>query len=162
MDYPDAKETVIAGQSEAIAKAKRPYIVVASNGMLTGGRVLNHLRNLIGDTKAMILFVGYQGEATLGAHLQSGVKTARIDGQEFVVRCGVRSITGFSAHADETGLLSWLGNFIAGRKEGDSGVPRRIFVVHGDPDAQAILQPKIEALGLPAMAPHWHETVILD
>ncbi|HEX7492295.1 MAG TPA: MBL fold metallo-hydrolase [Candidatus Limnocylindrales bacterium] len=162
IEYPDARETVIAGQSEGIAKAKRPYIVVASNGMLTGGRVLNHLRNLIGDTKAMILFVGYQGEATLGARLQSGIKTARIDGQEFTVRCAVRSITGFSAHADETGLLSWLGNFIAGRKEGDVGVPRRIFVVHGDPDAQAILQPKIEALGLPAMAPHWHETVILD
>jgi Cft2 family RNA processing exonuclease len=162
IEYPDAKETVIAGQSEAIAKAKRPYIVVASNGMLTGGRVLNHLRNLVGDTKAMILFVGYQGEATLGAHLQAGVKTARIDGMEFTVQCDVRSITGFSAHADETGILSWLGNFSAGRKTGDPGVPRRVFVVHGDPDAQAILQPKIEALGLPTMAPHWHQNVILD
>ena len=49
--------------------------------MLTGGRVLSHLRRLIGDTKAMILFVGYQGEGTLGANLQAGLKTARIDGQ---------------------------------------------------------------------------------
>ena len=49
-----------------IDRAKRPYVLVASNGMLTGGRVLNHLRTLIGDTKAMILFVGYQGEGTLG------------------------------------------------------------------------------------------------
>ena len=162
IDYPEAKETVLAAQSEAIASARRPYVVVASNGMLTGGRVLNHLRNLIGDTKAMILFVGYQGEATLGARLQAGIKTARIDGQEFTVRCAVRSITGFSAHADENGLLSWLGNFIAGRKAGDPGVPRRIFIVHGDPDAQAAIEPKIVALGLPAMAPHWHQHVVLD
>ena len=162
IDYPAARETALAAQSEAIAKATRPYVVVASNGMLTGGRVLNHLRNLVGDTKAMILFVGYQGEATLGAHLQAGAKTCRVDGQEFQVRCDVRSITGFSAHADESGLLSWLGNFIAGRKAGDPGVPRRIFIVHGDPDAQAAIEPKIQALGLPTLAPHWHQHVILD
>jgi metallo-beta-lactamase family protein len=130
--------------------------------MLTGGRVLNHLRDLIGDTKAMILFVGYQGEATLGAQLQAGAKTARIDGQEYTVRCAVRSISGFSAHADEPGLLSWLGNFIAGRKSGDAGVPRRIFIVHGDPDAQAALEPKIQALGLSTMTPSWHQHVVLD
>jgi metallo-beta-lactamase family protein len=162
MGYPGAKETPLAGQSEAIARARRPYIVVASNGMLTGGRVLNHLRSLIGDTRAMILFVGYQGVGTLGARLQAGLKTARFDGQEFGVRCAVRSIDGFSAHADEHGLLAWLSNFVAGRKPGDPGVPRRVFIVHGEPDAQAAIQPKIEALGLPAMAPHWHQTVILD
>ncbi len=162
IDFPNAKETPLAGQSEMIERSKRPYVLVASNGMLTGGRVLNHLRTLIGDTKAMILFVGYQGEGTLGAHLQAGIKTARIDGQEYTVRCAVRSISGFSAHADEPGLLSWLGNFIAGRKPGDAGVPRRVFIVHGDPEAQEAITPKIEALGLPTMAPHWHQRVVLD
>ena len=162
IDFPEAKETPLAAQSEAIERSQRPYVLVASNGMLTGGRVLNHLRTLIGDTKAMILFVGYQGEGTLGARLQAGVKTARVDGQEYQVRCAVRSISGFSAHADEPGLLAWLGNFIAGRKAGDPGVPRRVFIVHGDPDAQAAIEPKIEALGLPTMAPHWHQHVVLD
>jgi metallo-beta-lactamase family protein len=162
IDFPDAKETPLAAQSEAIERSHRPYVLVASNGMLTGGRVLNHLRTLIGDTKAMILFVGYQGEGTLGANLQAGVKTARVDGQEYQVRCAVRSISGFSAHADEPEILAWLGNFISGRKAGDPGVPRRVFIVHGDPDAQEAIQPKIEALGLPAMAPHWHQHVVLD
>jgi metallo-beta-lactamase family protein len=162
IDFPGQQETPAAAQSEAIERSKPPYVLVASNGMLTGGRVLNHLRTLIGDPKAMILFVGYQGEQTLGARLQAGIKTARVDGQEYQVRCAIRSITGFSAHADEPGLLSWLGNFIAGRKAGDPGVPRRVFIVHGDPDAQAILEPKVEALGLPTMAPHWHQTVVLD
>jgi metallo-beta-lactamase family protein len=162
IDFPGQQETPGGAQSEAIERSKRPYILVASNGMLTGGRVLNHLRTLIGDPKAMILFVGYQGEMTLGARLQAGAKVARVDGQEYQVRCAIRSITGFSAHADEPGLLSWLGNFIAGRKAGDPGVPRRVFIVHGDPDAQVILEPKIQALGLPTMAPHWHQHVILD
>ena len=61
-------------------RAPRPYMIVASNGMLTGGRVVSHLRNLIDDPKATILFVGYQGEGTLGAHLQAGAKTVKLDG----------------------------------------------------------------------------------
>lgn len=162
IDFPGAKETTLAAQSEAIERARRPYVVVASNGMLTGGRVLNHLRSVIGDTRAMILFVGYQGEMTLGARLEAGAKTARLDGQEYQVRCAVRSIGGFSAHADEPELLAWLGNFISGRKAGDPGVPRRVFIVHGDPEAQEAIEPKIKALGLPTIAPHWHEHLVLD
>jgi metallo-beta-lactamase family protein len=162
INFPDEQETPLAADSMRIDKSRRPYVLVASNGMLTGGRVLNHLRMLIGDTKATILFVGYQGEATLGAHLQQGVKTARLDGQEYQVRCAVRSISGFSAHADEPQILSWLSHFIEGRKAGDPGVPRQVFIVHGDPEAQQAIEPKIAALGLPVSAPHWHEHVKLD
>jgi metallo-beta-lactamase family protein len=162
IEFPNEQETPLAADSEKIDRSRRPYVLVASNGMLTGGRVLGHLRTLIGDTKAMILFVGYQGEATLGAHLQAGVKTARLDGQEYQVRCAVRSITGFSAHADEPQILAWLSHFIEGRKAGDPGVPRKVFIVHGDPDAQQAIEPKIAALGLPAMAPRWHQIVKLD
>ncbi len=90
-------------------------MIVASNGMLTGGRVVGHLRNLIDDPTATILFVGYQGEGTLGAHLQAGAKEVKLDGQVRRVRCQVRSISGFSAHADESELLDWLGHFAAGQ-----------------------------------------------
>ena len=83
-------------------------MIVASNGMLTGGRVVGHLRNLIDDPTATILFVGYQGEGTLGAHLQAGASEVKLDGQVRRVRCQVRSISGFSAHADESELLDWL------------------------------------------------------
>jgi metallo-beta-lactamase family protein len=162
IDFPNEQETTLANDSEKIDRSRRPYVLVASNGMLTGGRVLNHLRTLIGDSKAMILFVGYQGSGTLGARLQAGLEVARIDGMDYQVRCGVRSISGFSAHADEPQILAWLSHFIEGRKAGDPGVPRRIFIVHGDPEAQQALEPKIEALGLPAAAPHWHEHVKLD
>jgi metallo-beta-lactamase family protein len=148
--------------SQAIARTTRPYMIIASNGMLTGGRVLGHLRELVGDARAVLLFVGYQGEGTLGAHLQAGAKSVRIDGATHVVRYQVRSISGFSAHADEAGLLAWLGAFTAGRRPGDPGFPRRVFIVHGDPEAQEALEPKVQALRLPTLVPHWHQRVILD
>ena len=169
LDYPDAVVVNSAEQSRALVRAKRPYMIVASNGMLTGGRVVGHLRNLIDDPGATLLFVGYQGEGTLGAHLQAGAKTVRIDGEIRHVRCRIQSISGFSAHADESELLDWLGEFVAARepggsarKPGDPGVPRRVFVVHGDPEAQDALVPKVSALGLRAYVPVWREAVDLD
>jgi metallo-beta-lactamase family protein len=137
-------------------------MIVASNGMLTGGRVVGHLRDLIDDPAAVLLFVGYQGQGTLGAHLQAGAETVRIDGQVRRVRCQVRSISGFSAHADESELLAWLGNFATGKRPGDDGFPRKVFLVHGDPAAQEALLPKVRALGFDAEIPVWHQELELD
>ena len=161
LDYPSQKITRTAAESKAIATAPRPYMIIASNGMLTGGRVVAHLRNLIDDPAATVLFVGYQGEGTLGAHLQAGAKTVKIDGQVREVRCRVRSISGFSAHADESELLDWLGGFGRGRKPGETGYPRTVFLVHGDPDAQLAIAPRIEALGFRVHIPRWREQVEL-
>ena len=161
LDYPKQTITTDVHDSEAIERAPRPYMIVASNGMLTGGRIIGHLRNLIGDRNATLLFVGYQGVGTLGAHLQSGAKRVKISGQIVEVRCNVRSISGFSAHADELGLLAWLRGFVDGRAAGDRGVPRRVFLVHGDPDAQAALEPKVRALGFDVEIPQWRQHVEL-
>jgi metallo-beta-lactamase family protein len=155
LDYPAAQVTNDIESSRAISKAPRPYMIVASNGMLTGGRVLNHLRELIDDPAATVLFVGYQGQGTLGAQLQAGARQVRIDGELRDVACRIRSISGFSAHADESELLDWIGAFTKPRL-------RRVFIVHGDPDAQAAIEPKIRALGLETHIPTWHERVTLD
>jgi metallo-beta-lactamase family protein len=162
LDYPRQEITRTVGESKAIAMANRPYMIIASNGMLTGGRVVAHLRNLIDDPAATLLFVGYQGEGTLGSHLQAGATTVKIDGAVRQVRCRVRSISGFSAHADESELLDWLRGFGTGREPGSSGYPRRVFLVHGDPDAQLAFAPRIEALGFRTHIPTWRETVTLD
>ena len=162
LDFPKQVITNDFEDSQAISRARRPYMIVASNGMLTGGRVLGHLRELVGDPRAVLLFVGYQGEGTLGAHLQAGAKTIRIDGETHVVRCQVRSISGFSAHADEAGLLAWLSAFAAGKRPGDAGFPRHVFIVHGDPEAQEALEPRVRAMGFETLVPHWHQRVTLD
>jgi metallo-beta-lactamase family protein len=162
LDYPAQIVTNDVKESQAIQYAPRPYMIVASNGMLTGGRVVGHLRYLIDDPNATILFVGYQGEGTLGAHLQAGARTVRLDGQVRDVRCKVRSIAGFSAHADEHELLDWLSRFRGDKQPGDAGYPRRVFLVHGDPEGQIALEPKVKALGFETQVPRWFERVTLD
>jgi metallo-beta-lactamase family protein len=162
LDYPGAIVTNDVAASRAIKDAPRPYMIVASNGMLTGGRVLSHLRDLIDDPTATLLFVGYQGEGTLGSHLQRGVKRVTIDGELRDVRCRIRSLDGFSAHADEPQLLDWIGAFAKGKRFGDPGFPKMVFVVHGDPAAELALEPKIKGLGFVTKIPTWRETVTLD
>jgi metallo-beta-lactamase family protein len=162
LDYPGQRIVRTVEESEAIERASPPYVVIASNGMLTGGRSVNHASRLLDDPAATILFVGYQGEGTLGGHLVRGARTARIDGREMAVRATIKALDGFSAHADEPELLVWLGGFIRGRKAGDPGVPKHVYLVHGDPPAQEALAPKVAAMGLAVDVPVWDQTVSLD
>jgi metallo-beta-lactamase family protein len=143
-----------ASASQALDESGvRPYMVVAANGMITGGRIVQHVKALVGDPAMTLLFVGYQGEGTLGARLQQGAKQVRIDGQTLDVACQVRSISGFSAHADEPELLAWLRHF--------SVAPKLTFIVHGDPAAQTAFEPKVRGLGFATKVPQWRETVEL-
>ena len=153
IDYPGAIVVNSPKESLAIEQAARPFMIVASNGMITGGRIVQHVKALIGDPGMILLFVGYQGQGTIGAALQQGAKTVRIDGTDLEVRCQIRSISGFSAHADEPELLAWLRNF--------AQRPRTTFIVHGDPPAQAAFEPKVKELGLATMVPAWRESVDL-
>ncbi|HEX2766234.1 MAG TPA: MBL fold metallo-hydrolase [Candidatus Limnocylindria bacterium] len=132
--YPGQQFTDSVEESKAIRHAKRPIMVVASSGMLTGGRIMHHLKDFLPDPACTLLFIGYQGEGTLGRHIQNGAKTARIDGEEIRIRCRVRVISGFSAHADEHELEAWLAHF-GSAEAGAGGRPKRVFIVHGDPDA---------------------------
>ena len=155
LNYPGA--VMVRDGKESLAldtTARRPFAIVASNGMITGGRIVQHVKDLVGDPAMTLLFVGYQGVGTLGAQLQQGAKKARIDGQDLEVRCQVRSISGFSAHSDEPELLAWLKNF--------SQAPKLTFIVHGDPAAQAAFEPKVKALGFATKVPAWRETVELE
>ncbi|MFP5291299.1 MAG: MBL fold metallo-hydrolase RNA specificity domain-containing protein, partial [Actinomycetes bacterium] len=130
LEYPGQSFTDTVEESKAIRRARRPIMVVASSGMLTGGRIMHHLKDFLPDPRCTLLFIGYQAQGTLGRHIADGGTTARIDGQEVDVRCRVRVISGFSAHADQHELEAWLAHF--GRA---GGRPKRVFIVHGDPDA---------------------------
>jgi metallo-beta-lactamase family protein len=157
LEYPAQSFTNSVEQSKGIRTAERPLMVVASSGMLTGGRIMHHLKDFLPDPACTLLFIGYQGEGTLGRHLQSGGRTARIDGQEIEVRCRTRTISGFSAHADDDELVAWLAGFTRG-----DGAPQRAFVVHGDPAPAAALAERAKReLGLEAHLPTYKENVAL-
>ncbi|MBW3613136.1 MAG: MBL fold metallo-hydrolase [Chloroflexi bacterium] len=162
LEYPGQEFTDSVEQSKAIRTATRPIMVVAASGMLTGGRIMHHLKDFLPDPKCTILFIGYQAEGTLGRHLQNGGKTARIDGQEFPIRCRVRSISGFSAHADQHELEAWLRHF-GGTGSRPNGRPKRVFIVHGDPDAAEAFATRIrDDLGMEPHIPKHRERVSLD
>ena len=163
LTYPGETYTNEVEASKGIRSQPRPLMVVASSGMLTGGRIMHHLKDFLPDAACTLLFIGYQGEGTLGRHLQTGGKTARIDGKEYAVRCRIRSISGFSAHADEHELDDWLSNFAkAGGSNGGDGRPKRVFVVHGDPDAAEAFAARIrDELHFDAHLPSYLETVQL-
>jgi metallo-beta-lactamase family protein len=114
-------------ESKELNNLRRPAIIISASGMCEGGRVLHHLRRNIGDPKTTILFVGFQAENTLGRKLLQGDKIARIYGEEHEVRARIEEIDGYSAHADEGELLDFVSAIPI--------KPKRVFVVHGEPDA---------------------------
>ncbi|MEX0624978.1 MAG: MBL fold metallo-hydrolase [Chloroflexota bacterium] len=160
--YPGETYTNEVDESKGIRTQPRPLMIVASSGMLTGGRIMHHLKDFLPDPACTLLFIGYQGEGTLGRHIQSGAKAAKIDGVAYEIKCRVRVISGFSAHADKHELDDWLGNFAkAGGANGGDGKPKRVFVTHGDPDAAEAFATRIRSLGLEAHLPAYLETVQL-
>jgi metallo-beta-lactamase family protein len=161
--YPGEQYTNEVDESKAIRGQARPFMVIASSGMLTGGRIMHHLKDFLPDAACTLLFIGYQAEGTLGRHLQTGGKTARIDHEEYQVRCRMRSISGFSAHADEHELSAWLSNFAkVGGTDASNGRPKRVFLVHGDPDATSAFAERIRReMGLDAHVPGYREVVSL-
>lgn len=108
----------------------RGVIIIAGSGMCTGGRILHHLRHHLWQEECSIVIVGYQARKTLGRALVEGAERVRIYGEEIVVRAKVHTINGFSAHADQPGLLRWLTPCRG----------TRAHLVHGEDHALAALQ----------------------
>jgi len=130
------KMTRSVDQSKAINHIRGTSIIIAGSGMCTGGRIKHHLVHNIHRKESTILFVGYQAEGTLGRHILSGAREVRILGQTWRRRANIRRISGFSAHADQSALLRWLGAL--------ERPPRKLFLTHGEADAIRVLAQKIE------------------
>jgi metallo-beta-lactamase family protein len=117
-----------------------PVMIIAASGMCEGGRILHHLKNHISDPNAIILFVGYQAENTLGRRILDGVSPVRIFGDMYKVRAQVERIDGYSAHADRAELLDWAHHF-------DRSQLKRVFLVHGEEEGYTGLKSGLEQMG---------------
>ena len=109
--------------------------------MAESGRILHHLKNHGGDHRNCILFVGYQGEGTLGRRIQEGAEMVRIFGEETALKAEVQTIGGYSAHADRTELRAWV------KKLG--GPVKRAFCVHGEEGALQAMAGILRSEGIP-------------
>ena len=119
-----------------LLKDKRSKIVIAASGMLTGGRVLSYLTEFGRSPKNTILQVGFQGEGTRGRALKDGIRELKMFGKYFQIEAEVKNIDKMSGHADQFEMIEWLKNF----KE----KPDKLFIVHGEPQAQNIFRVKIQ------------------
>jgi metallo-beta-lactamase family protein len=106
--------------------------------MCTGGRIVNYLKRFLSDPKTDIVFVGYQAGGTPGNHLSRGTDWVRLDGKRYEVAADVHRITGYSAHADQNGLIE----FVDQMKER----PGEIRLVHGDYQPKRTLADKLTQL----------------
>ena len=127
--------------SKRLNTLQGPAIIIAASGMAESGRILHHLRNHGGDHRNCILFVGYQGEGTLGRRIQDGAEVVRIFGEESRIAAEVETIGGYSAHADRTELRAWV------KKLG--GPVKRAFCVHGEDVALEAMAAILRSEGIP-------------
>jgi metallo-beta-lactamase family protein len=119
-----------AAESKEINAVEGPAVIIASSGMMIGGRILHHLKQRLSDPKNTIVLGGYMAAGTRGRQLQEGKRWIRMHGQDIPVRASVVGISGLSGHADRTELLRWLAPV---------GKPRRTFITHGEPESAAAL-----------------------
>lgn len=117
-----------------LSSTARPAIVLAGNGMCAGGRITDYLKAMLADPRHNVVFVGYQAKGTPGAAIQAHGPQGgyvELDRERYDIRAGVETASGYSAHADQQGLVE----YVTGMKTW----PRQIRLVHGEAQARKAL-----------------------
>ena len=119
------------GDSRALNAVKGPCLIMAGSGMCNGGRIMHHLRHNLPIKGTAVLIVGFQSQGTLGRRLVDGEKKVRIFGEEIPVNASIHTMGGFSAHADQKGLLDWFASVAPANP--------RLIITHGEDSSRDAL-----------------------
>ena len=130
-----------AARSKELNGLRVPFVVISASGMAEAGRILHHLRNNVEDPRNTVLIVGFMAEHTLGRRLVERRETVKIFGRPHALRAEVEVMNTFSAHADEPGLVDFIGALDRDRLQ-------KVFLVHGEPDRQAALTDALREAGV--------------
>jgi len=128
-------------ESKSLNTLDEPAVIISSSGMCEGGRILHHLANNISDSRNTVLIVGFMAAHTLGRRLADRASEVKIFGQKYPVRARVKIINAFSAHADYEEIRAWTARLDLNRLKG-------VFLVHGEPEAQANLKEVLQEEGI--------------
>lgn len=145
-DFNELRMVRTVEESKALNAMEGTAIIISASGMCEAGRILHHLKHNLWRPDATVLFVGFQAEGTLGRRLQAGDQEVRVFNEEIAVKAAIKSIDGFSAHADANGLLEWIRSV--------ESKPKAVFLVHGEEESINSLASKIqEQIGTECLVP---------
>jgi len=154
-EFPGLKFIRTADESKSIARHPGSKIIIAGSGMSTGGRVIHHEREYLGDPQSTILMVGYQVAGSLGREMQDGAKSVKIEGQQIEVKAHIETIFGYSSHKDSDHLIEFV--------EKTAKTLKCVWVAMGEPKSSLFLTQRLrDYLDVNAVYPKLGETVILD
>ncbi len=138
LDFPNLIFSKTANESVSLNTNPNPKVIISSSGMCEAGRIKHHLKHNLWNPKSSIVFVGYQAKGTLGHSILKGDKRVTIFGEKIKIEAEIHNLEGFSGHADQNGLIQWLGGF----KE----QPKKIFIVHGEEDSKYDFSEKVKSV----------------
>jgi metallo-beta-lactamase family protein len=154
LEIPGIIYTQTTEESKAINEDPRPGIIVSASGMCDAGRIQHHLKHHLWREESHIVIIGYQAEGTVGRRIVDGAKTVRLFGEEIVVKAHIHTFGGFSAHADQKGLLDWVSHIHNPQLE--------VFINHGEEEISlGFAQLVNEQFHFKAMVPQWKEKRVL-
>ncbi|MDF2568753.1 MAG: Ribonuclease [Sporomusa sp.] len=154
LNLPQLTYTKTSDESKAINKLGKPAIIISASGMADAGRILHHLKHNLWRPESTVLFVGYQAQGSMGRRLLEGIKKVKIMGEEISVRANIVRLDGFSAHADQDQLTTWLGKF--------QSKPANIFIVHGESEmSEPFAQLINDRFGIPTYIPKFGDSAII-
>ncbi|MBY0314864.1 MAG: MBL fold metallo-hydrolase [Bdellovibrionales bacterium] len=140
--------------SKELNEKKGPMIIISASGMLTGGRVLHHLKAFAPFANNTIMLTGFQSEGTRGAALKNGAKEVKVHGSYVPIRAEVCLLESISAHADHLEMMDWF------ERSGIS--PKRVFITHGESIASDEFRKRLEEkFGWQCTVPLHGDTVVL-
>jgi metallo-beta-lactamase family protein len=134
LDFPGLHIIENSHDGKRIDYEQGAKVIMAGNGMMSGGKILNHAIQYLPRKYSQLLIVGYQAEGTYGRQILEGHRNLIIENNEVHIRATVHEIKGLSAHADQTKLLKWIGHI--------QGV-QHIALVHGEEESRHTLAQKI-------------------
>ena len=145
--FENLKTSVTSDDSRMINFDEKPKVIISASGMCEAGRIRHHLKHNLWRKESTILFVGYQAKGTLGRIILEGAKSVNLFGEEIEIRAEIRRLSGISGHADNAGLLKWIGSF--------EEKPQKVFVVHGEDSVCQLFTDRLRnELRLDAAAPY--------
>ncbi len=150
LDIPGIHYTQTTEESKAINEDQRSGIIISASGMCDSGRIQHHLKHHLWREESHIIFIGYQAEGSIGRRIIDGAKTVKLFGEEIAVKAHIHTLGGFSAHADQRGLLDWVSHIHNPQLE--------VFVNHGEEKISMELSQLIsDRFRFKTTVPQWRE-----